>query len=404
MPDQPSSDNSVGADIVKAIADSATVLENIKKIEEDLDLPFAVAGLIVNATDTPLIYDPSDSGCDEGGFKDMPTTVIAPQSGGTFGAQSSPFLINGTGGRISYNGPDGLKVTFNWANKPAISNRSDAILVTTNGDTLYRAWSVTGSGGKAKMQYNLYRPSFTLTGAIRDKWQALGGLASFLGPPITNESPASDGIGRYNHFRGSDTSFNKASIYWTPQTNAHEIHGEIRDKWASLGWENSVLGYPTTDESGTPDGVGRFNHFIKGSTEGSIYWRAGKGAFEVHGAIRDKWKSLGWEGSFLGYPITDESGTPDQRGRYNHFEHGSIYWTPQTGAHEVHGLIRDKWQSLGWETSFLGYPTSDEQADTSGPANGRVSYFEHGSIHWSEQTGLVVLKTELGPVKHPVPA
>ena len=52
---------------------------------------------------------------------------------------------------------------------------------------------------------------------------------------------------------------------------------------------------------------------------------------------------LGWERSFLGYPLTDETATPDGVGRYNHFQGGSIYWTPATGAHEVHGAIRGQW-------------------------------------------------------------
>jgi len=85
------------------------------------------------------------------------------------------------------------------------------------------------------------------------------------------------------------------------------------------------------------------------------------GAFEVHGAIRDKYLALGAEASILGYPRTDESGTPDGVGRFNHFQGGSIYWTPGTSAHEVHGLIRELWSSLGWETNpQLGYPISDE--------------------------------------------
>ena len=68
----------------------------------------------------------------------------------------------------------------------------------------------------------------------------------------------------------------------------------------------------------------------------------------------------------LGYPVTDESGTPDHVGRFNHFEGGSIYWTPQTGAHEVHGAIRALWASLGWERS--GLPPTPYVAGTWGPA------------------------------------
>ncbi|MDF0650752.1 MAG: hypothetical protein P0121_04685 [Nitrospira sp.] len=216
-------------------------------------------------------------------------------------------------------------------------------------------------------------------GAIRGKWASLGWERSFLGYPLTDESTTPDGVGRYNHFQGG-------SIYWTPSTDAHEVHGAIRGKWASLGWERSFLGYPLTDESTTPDGVGRYNHF----QGGSIYWTPSTDAHEVHGAIRGKWASLGWERSFLGYPLTDESTTPDGVGRYNHFQGGSIYWTPSTGAHEVHGAIRGKWASLGWERSFLGYPTSDELSTEDG--TGRYSEFQHGSIYWSPATGALVCK------------
>ncbi|HZS05226.1 MAG TPA: hypothetical protein VFD58_10365 [Blastocatellia bacterium] len=210
---------------------------------------------------------------------------------------------------------------------------------------------------------------------IDQKYYSLGGPRSFLGSPVTPELTAPDGVGRYRHYQGG-------SIYWSPRTGAHEIHGAIRDKWASSGWERGY-GYPTTDESVTPDGRGRYNHF-EGNR--SIYWTPQTGAHAIFGAIRDKWAGLGWERGY-GYPITDELVTPDGRGRYNHFEgNRSIYWTPQTGAHAIFGAIRDKWASLGWERSWLGYPTTDE----TGTADGfwRFNHFEGGSVLWSLETGV----------------
>ncbi|MEO8053153.1 MAG: hypothetical protein ABI833_22335 [Acidobacteriota bacterium] len=216
-------------------------------------------------------------------------------------------------------------------------------------------------------------------GLIRAKWASMGWERSFLGYPLTDETTTPDGVGRFNHFQGG-------SIYWTPATGAHEVHGDIRGKWASMGWERSFLRYPLTDESTTPDGVGRFNHF----QGGSVYWTPATGAHEVHGDIRGKWASLGWERSFLGYPLTDESPTPDGVGRFNHFQGGSVYWTPGTGAHEVHGSIRNLWASMGWERSFLGYPTSDELPTED--ATGRYSEFQHGSIFWSPATGALACR------------
>jgi len=228
-------------------------------------------------------------------------------------------------------------------------------------------------------------------GAIRDKYLSLGG-GFVLGAPLTNETPTPDGVGRFNHFS------NGWSIYWTPFTGAWSIHGAIRDKWASMGWERSVLGYPVTDERETPDGIGRFNHFDR---DGSIYWTPSAGAWSIHGAIRAKWASMGWERSVLGYPVTDERGTPDRIGRFNHFSsnrslsnvNGSIYWTPTTGAWSIHGALRAKWASMGWERSVVGYPVTDERVTPD--RIGRANHFSStrspsnvdGSIYWTPSTG-----------------
>jgi uncharacterized protein with LGFP repeats len=65
-------------------------------------------------------------------------------------------------------------------------------------------------------------------------------------------------------------------------------------------------------------------------------------------------------------------------GRFNHFQAGSIYWTPDTGAHPVRGSILSLWASMGWEGSCLGYPISDESNDRQD--------FQHGYI-WRTSEG-----------------
>jgi hypothetical protein len=204
-------------------------------------------------------------------------------------------------------------------------------------------------------------------GRIGEKWTAVGAQNHFLGEPISTELQTPDGRGRFNHFQGG-------SIYWTPQADARIIHGAIRDKWASLDWERGFLGYPTSDQAVTPNGKGQYVHF--GSA--SIYWTNETGAHVVLGDIRNAWQSVGWENSALGFPITDETVTPDRRGRFSHFQGGSIYWTPETGAHIVDGPIRDKWASFGWEQSFLGFPTSNVMAYPH--ENGSESNFEYGNL------------------------
>lgn len=211
---------------------------------------------------------------------------------------------------------------------------------------------------------------------IYQKYLALGGPNGFLGNPVGLETGT--GSGSYRNFQGG-------SIYWSKSTGAFEVHGDIQAKWLALGGVNSFLGYPLTDESGTPDGIGRYNHF----QGGSIYWSPNTGAHEVHGLIRDKWSSMGWEQSFLGYPLTDETSTSDGVGRYNDFQGGSIYWSPDSGAWEIQGAILEYWRGMGAEKSPCGYPTSDEEPynDPNGIYT-RQSHFQIGSLLWGPSKGI----------------
>lgn len=304
-------------------------------------------------------------------------------------------------------------------------------------------------------------PLARATAVIGAKYAELGAAGGLLGPTSGAVAACADGFGYYRHFR-------HGSIFWHPAAGAHEVHGPIRAKWAALGWERSVVGYPTSDQlpGSDADQRGAYNTFqggaihwyppgfgglLTGVEVGALDAAAGAiaapksrprgavgiaaatatrdaqitvlgeaaggsttatgafalgaasravaldaagleigqllgrldeigggtsvvvpgeqatvlgssaGAFEVHGEIGVHYRALGGSGSVLGYPTTDETGTPDGVGRFNHFQAGSIYWTPGTGAHEVHGLIRAFWAAAGWErNSALGYPISDE--------------------------------------------
>jgi GH25 family lysozyme M1 (1,4-beta-N-acetylmuramidase) len=236
--------------------------------------------------------------------------------------------------------------------------------------------------------------AWSIHGNIQDHWSAMGWETSPMGYPTTDETGTPDGIGRYNHFNKNGDI---GSIYYTTQTGAWSLHGNIRIHWADLGYEQSPVGYPTSDETGTPDNIGRYNHFLNLTTgsAGSIYWTPNYGAWSIHGAIRTHWANLGWEASVVGYPVTDETGTPDGIGRYNHFQNprinnqgGSIYYTAATGAQEVHGPIRTYWANAGWEKGPLGYPTSDQYA-VSGSPNLVRNNFQHGTATLNTTTGVV---------------
>ena len=99
-------------------------------------------------------------------------------------------------------------------------------------------------------------------------------------------------------------------------------------------------------------------------------------------AIFKKYIELGG-GEHLGDPISLELVTRDGKGRYRDFQRGSIYWTPETGVYLVRGKILEKWREKGAELGFLGYPTSDEMTT---PDGRKYNTFQGGSVSYTPQT------------------
>jgi hypothetical protein len=209
------------------------------------------------------------------------------------------------------------------------------------------------------------------------------------------------------------TFANKVIVYGLRSTPATTPCYSIEQKYQNYAYENGLLGDDTSKvDQVAADRVGRFRTYARGNEpiitpvsdtrnqpNGAIYWTPSTCAHEVHGAIYHKWSALGLEKGRLGYPTTDETVTPDGLGRFNHFQRGSIYWSPLTGAHEVGGAIRDRWASLGWERGTLGYPISDATNDVDG--SGAFSLFEHGVIHWNRVSNAVRVSSNPGIVVSP---
>jgi LGFP repeat len=215
-------------------------------------------------------------------------------------------------------------------------------------------------------------------------------LARVLGAPLGNvQFGKGDGLGFYREYE-------HGAIFWRRDLGSHGVYGIIYKKYRALGAEGGFLGYPTTDRTLGLDGIGAFNHF----EGGSIYWHPAAGAHEVHGAIRAKWQALGSEA--FGYPLCDESqAMKNENGRFNHFRRilpdrsradASIYWSPETNAQAIVGAIRSHWADLGWESSYLGYPVTDELPWTDPETNkpGRISHFARGAIGWTAEDQQII--------------
>ncbi len=110
---------------------------------------------------------------------------------------------------------------------------------------------------------------FSVGGLILLKYQSLDEKArKDLGGPTHDQVANTDG-GVWQPFDGG------VIIYKTP-TVAYVVWGKIRDAWIELGGSQGKLGYPTSDEVDTPDGVKKstFEH-------GTLTWKPGDARAEV---------------------------------------------------------------------------------------------------------------------------
>ncbi len=99
------------------------------------------------------------------------------------------------------------------------------------------------------------------------------------------------------------------------------------------------------------------------------------------GAILTRWEADGGKASPLGLPTSPEA-SADGQTRYATFEHGAMYWSPETGAQPLTGAIYQAWASLGYERGALGLPTSGEIAEP----EWIVQNFQHGTLNYDRQT------------------
>ena len=76
--------------------------------------------------------------------------------------------------------------------------------------------------------------TFTVFGAIEQKWLSLGGVGGLLGAPLSNESPTFDGAGRAQ-------TFQKGIVSWHPTIGAHEVMARSsRDGLKSAGSSSAI--------------------------------------------------------------------------------------------------------------------------------------------------------------------
>ncbi|MEU4316814.1 esterase [Nocardia sp. NPDC024068] len=86
----------------------------------------------------------------------------------------------------------------------------------------------------------------TVKGSIYQKYTEAGGPTGTLGMPEGEEQVVADG-GRYQDFTGG-------TIFFSEETGAHVVWGDIREAWEANGGAEGQLGFPVSDEEDTPEG------------------------------------------------------------------------------------------------------------------------------------------------------
>ena len=219
--------------------------------------------------------------------------------------------------------------------------------------------------------------TYTTYGAIRARWEAMGHVEGPVGRPIGHEGDTARVPGRFQEFEGGN-------LIWDPATgDTWHVYGGILAKYRELGYSAHPLGLPASDRDVGP----RENEYQV--FQGGVINQYGGRAFETHGAILERWNrscSGGGRcgvGGPLGLPITDEGATlpspTGAAGRFSAFEGGVINYVPHLDrAFVITGAVLDAYRRLGYSSSYLGLPTSEEH-DVDG---GRRQDFEGGYIEW----------------------
>ena len=258
---------------------------------------------------------------------------------------------------------------------------------------------------------------------IETRYEELGGEDGVLGKKVSETANCSIG-----HENACVQQFENGVIIYSPEHGAWENYGEIRNKFIELHSVDGTLGFPTgpmnclighegacvqqfekgviiySPEHGAWENYGEIrNKFIElHSVDGTLGFPTGPmncsighenacpehGAWENYGEIRNKFIELRSVDGILGFPTGPMNCLIGHEGAcVQQFEKGVIIYSPEHGAWENYGGIRNKFLELRSVNGEFGFPTGSVKP--SAYVN-NVSYqtYEHGIIYWNKDTGL----------------